>query len=126
MLIAACTKWVDLRPEVDRLHGTVQPSDKGGGFSAADLSAVEVALRVADAWDGEVVVVCAGPPAAEDGLREVLAAGARIRARNYGVCMTCGVDIPYGRLTAQPEARRCVECEAKHERLYVHEPTPRL
>lgn len=76
MLIAACTKWVDLRPEVDRLHGTVQPSDKGGGFSAADLSAVEVALRLADAWDGEVVVVCAGPPAAEDGLREVLAAGA--------------------------------------------------
>ncbi|UDY37761.1 mycofactocin-associated electron transfer flavoprotein beta subunit [Dermatobacter hominis] len=76
MLVAACTKWVDLRPEVDPVHGTVVATGRGGGFSAADHSAVEVALRLADAWDGEVVVICAGPVEAEDGLRELLAAGA--------------------------------------------------
>ena len=75
-LVAACVKWVDLRPEVDRVHGTVTPSEHGGGFSSADLSAVEVALRLGEAWDARTVVVCAGPPAADAGLRDLLAAGA--------------------------------------------------
>lgn len=75
MLIAACVKWVDLRPEVDHLRGTVTTAGHAGGFSDADRSAVEIALRLADDWDGEVVVVCAGPPAADDGLRELLASG---------------------------------------------------
>jgi electron transfer flavoprotein beta subunit len=75
-LVAACVKWVDLRPEVDRVHGTVTPSGHGGGFSAADRSAVEVALRLGEAWDARTVVVCAGPPAADAGLRDLLAAGA--------------------------------------------------
>lgn len=75
MLIAACVKWVDLRPSVDPVHGTVVASSNGGGFSAADHSAVEVALRLADDLAASVVVVCAGPPAAEHGLRELLAAG---------------------------------------------------
>lgn len=81
MVIAACVKWVDLRPVVDPLHGTVSPSSNGGGFSAADHSAVEVALRLAEVRGVSVVVVCAGPPAAEDGLRELLAAGASSAVR---------------------------------------------
>ncbi len=76
VLIAACVKWVDLRPSVDPVHGTVVPSSNAGGFSAADHSAVEVALRLSDDLSAAVVVVCAGPPAAEDGLRELLASGA--------------------------------------------------
>lgn len=75
MLIAACVKWVDLRPEVDRLHGTVSTVGHDGGFSGADRSAVEVALRLAEAWDARSVVVCAGAPAAEAGLRDLLASG---------------------------------------------------
>lgn len=75
MLIAACVKWVELRPDVDPLHGTVAATSHAGGFSDADLSAVEVALRLADAWSGEVVVVCAGPPDADRGLRDLLATG---------------------------------------------------
>ena len=75
MLVAACVKWVDLRPEVDPVHGTVT-TGHAGGFSAADHSAVEVALRLADAWDAEVAVVCAGPASAEPALRELLASGA--------------------------------------------------
>ena len=56
--------------------GIAIPSEHGGGFSSADLSAVEVALRLGEAWDARTVVVCAGPPAADAGLRDLLAAGA--------------------------------------------------
>ena len=75
MLIAACVKWTDLRPEIDRVHGTVSSSGRDEGFSEADRSAVEVALRLADAWDGQVVVLCAGPPTADAGLRDLVATG---------------------------------------------------
>lgn len=81
MLIAACVKWTDLRPEVDRVHGTVHHGTAGYGFSEADRAAVEVALRLAEAWDGEVAVVCAGPADAAVGLRAFLAAGAHRAVR---------------------------------------------
>jgi electron transfer flavoprotein beta subunit len=74
--VAACVKWVDLRPDVDPVHGTVAPSAHGWGFSPADRAAVEVALRLAATWGGESVVVCSGPPAAAAGLAELVAAGA--------------------------------------------------
>ncbi|MFZ4517264.1 MAG: mycofactocin-associated electron transfer flavoprotein beta subunit [Microthrixaceae bacterium] len=79
MLVAACVKWVDLRPEVDRVHGTVRsvggPGGAGWGVSEADRAAVEVALQLGAAWDASVAVVCAGSPDAEPALRGLLAAG---------------------------------------------------
>jgi len=59
-------------------------------------------------------------------LREVEAAAARLGSGSYGVCASCGAEIPYARLAAQPAARRCVTCEAQHERLYVHDNVPKL
>lgn len=53
-------------------------------------------------------------------LRDVQAAEARMTAGNYGVCMHCGVDVPYPRLVARPEARRCLACESERERRYAH------
>ncbi len=74
-LVAACVKWVDLRPEVDPLTGVTRTDDRSSGWSEADRAAVEVALRIAEVWDGTTTVVCAGPPSAEAALRELLAAG---------------------------------------------------
>ena len=74
--VVACVKWVDLRPDIDPLHGAVTPSERGGGFSPADRSAVEVALRLAEAWGCRAEIVCAGPPDSERGLRELAASGA--------------------------------------------------
>ena len=74
--IAACVKWVDLEPEVDPLHGTVETHRHGAGFSESDLAAVEVALQLGEQWSAEVVVACVGPAAAEPALRELLACGA--------------------------------------------------
>ena len=74
--VAACVKVVDLRPEIDRLSGVVSTSDRTAGISAADSAAVEVGLRLAAAWGVTLSVVCAGGPAADPVLRELLAVGA--------------------------------------------------
>ncbi len=74
MIVAACVKLVDLRPEVDRLTGAVTPSTTVG-CSAADRAAVELALQLADSWSAGSVVVCCGPDRADPVLREFAAAG---------------------------------------------------
>lgn len=73
--VAVCVKWVDLNPMIDPLHGTVVAGRHGWGLSDADRAAVEVALRIGEAWDVPVEAVCVGPRDAEDMLRELTAAG---------------------------------------------------
>jgi electron transfer flavoprotein beta subunit len=74
--IGAALKWQPLRPEVDLLTGTVAFDERLMGASEADLAALECALRLADAWGGEVAAACAGPAGADAMLRDALAAGA--------------------------------------------------
>lgn len=59
-------------------------------------------------------------------LRDLEAAGARIKDRSYGLCIDCGEEIPAGRLDAYPIAERCVRCQGAHERGYAHELMPKL
>src|SRR3954468_1890101 len=80
-MIAACLKWVDQRPEVDRLTGAVSTDDRTTGPSDADQAALELALRLADASGAEVVAITAAPIAAEAMLRDALAAGATLGLR---------------------------------------------
>lgn len=42
-------------------------------------------------------------PALDEALR-------RLRAAEYGVCITCGADIPYVQLERRPLARHCGNC----------------
>lgn len=86
-MIGACLKWVERRPEVDPLTGEVGTDPRTSGASEADQAALEWALRLAEAWDDEVVAVTAGPAGAEAVLREALAAGAARAVR---------VDLPGG------------------------------
>jgi electron transfer flavoprotein beta subunit len=76
MLVAACLKWVDLRPDVDPLTGTVAEDPRFFGLSASDQAALEWALRLGEAWSAPVLALTAGPPPVEAGLREALACGA--------------------------------------------------
>lgn len=76
IVVAACLKLVDLRPEVDPLTGAVHHDGRLTGASEADRAALEWALRLAEAWRGSVVAVAAGPASAEPMLREAVAAGA--------------------------------------------------
>lgn len=72
MTIAVCAKWVQ------PLHS---PDDRFAGISAADQSALEFALRLAEIEGDTVTVVTAGPPAADAALRDALACGAHRAVR---------------------------------------------
>ena len=50
-------------------------------------------------------------------LREVERASARLHEPEYGVCADCGADIPFSRLSANPTATRCIDCQSRAERL---------
>ena len=74
MLVIAALRWVDPRPSVDPLTGSVHSEPRASGPSAADECALAYALRIAG--PGRCVAVTAGPPEAEGLLRDALAAGA--------------------------------------------------
>ena len=80
-MIAACLKWVDHRPEVDRLSGEVTTDPRTSGASLADQAALEWALRLGATFGHGVVAVTSGPPEAEAVLREALGAGAETAIR---------------------------------------------
>jgi DnaK suppressor protein len=47
---------------------------------------------------------------AREALEETVAALRRLDDGTYGICESCGRSIPFERLEAIPEARRCVGC----------------
>lgn len=49
-------------------------------------------------------------------LAALSAALKRVYDADYGLCTDCGRGIPFGRLQVEPQARRCVACEALHEK----------
>lgn len=76
-LIVACLRISDPRPDVDPITGEVSRDPRAGLLSPNDAAALERALRLAHAWQGQVLAVAAGGPAADPTLREVAALGAR-------------------------------------------------
>jgi electron transfer flavoprotein beta subunit len=76
MLIGVAVKLVDRRPEIDPLTGVVHADHRSSGLSPSDEAALEWALRCADAWAAEVLVVTAGPQHSGDVLRDALTVGA--------------------------------------------------
>jgi len=55
-----------------------------------------------------------------DELRALDAALARLMGRKYGTCVDCGGEIAFERLTAQPAALRCFDCQRVHEKTFAH------
>ena len=49
-----------------------------------------------------------------------------IKDGGFGNCIDCGEEIAVERLLAYPTAKRCLLCQQKRERTYVHEGTPTL
>ena len=45
-------------------------------------------------------------------LRELEQAQQRLREGDYGICESCGIDIPFERLMASPGAIRCIACQS--------------
>lgn len=92
MLVVAALRWSDQRAGVDALTGEVHTDARTSGASAADQAALEHALRIAEACDGRCLAVTVGPVAAEEMLREALAAGAHEVVRVDGPAATIAED----------------------------------
>ncbi|HXR93754.1 MAG TPA: TraR/DksA family transcriptional regulator [Steroidobacteraceae bacterium] len=48
-------------------------------------------------------------------VRDIDAAQRRILSSTYGRCSDCGEPIPFERLDAYPTAKRCLQCQVRHE-----------
>ena len=68
-----------------------------------------------DADDMQTTIAAAAAERDSAELRAISHALARMRAGDYGLCATCGAELPFKRLDAVPEAERCVACEAALE-----------
>ncbi len=104
--IVVLLKWVDLRPEVDRLTGAVHHDARFFGCSAADQAALEWALRLANQRGDDVAVLTAGPAHADALLREALAAGADAATR---------IDLPSSATSAHVAAALATEIRTLDE-----------
>jgi RNA polymerase-binding protein DksA len=49
-------------------------------------------------------------------LQEIDTALSRLDAGTYGVCVSCGVDIPEARLVATPTVQTCIACQERIEK----------
>ena len=96
----------DIREDVERsreetfgeVGGEVRDTgDEAAADLIADLDQAEVARDVRELCDLEE-------------------AEARIASGAYGICTDCGVDIECERLFAYPTAKRCIDCQGRHER----------
>jgi DnaK suppressor protein len=55
-------------------------------------------------------------------INDINAALARMATSDYGVCADCAGEIAYPRLLAYPTAKRCMDCQRRHEKTYASEP----
>ena len=59
-------------------------------------------------------------------IRDIDAALERIKLGTYGVCIDCGAEIARERLQAYPTAKRCTNCQRRHETKRKSGPVPKL
>ena len=57
--MVACLRHADLQPALDPVTGAVRPHAQAATAAPAEWAALEIALRVAQAWGGRVLAVTA-------------------------------------------------------------------
>lgn len=91
-------------------------------LQSGDKTFTELAGRVHDAGDESIASMLIDLTTSEierevQEVQDIEAALARIRGGDYGVCMDCGEQIAPARLQAYPIAKRCRDCQSRHEDL---------
>lgn len=76
-----------------------QGHDRGDESVADMLSDLDIAAVTAEA----------------DELQDIEQTLIRIKSSSYGTCIDCTKTIPVDRLDAFPVAKRCIDCQTKHE-----------
>lgn len=113
----------ELRRTLERRREMLVEELKRDAARAHDERYAELAGAVTDRGDESVADLLADLGEAELSrdlaeLREIEAARRRIAGGTYGICVDCGADIGFERLLAEPAAARCVEYQARHEKIY--------
>ena len=85
--------------------------DVGGDGDAGDEAAADTIIDIDNAVIGLHLQEISDLNAALD----------RIQAGVYGVCLDCGDDIDFERLSAYPSAKRCPRCQRLHEKTFGSE-----
>jgi len=98
----------EIRRDVARARGETFEAVAGAVHDRGDEALADL---VADLGNAEVTRDLAE-------LREMEAAARRVAEGSYGSCTDCGAEIPLERLRAQLAARRCVACQARHEKTF--------
>jgi len=112
--LAALTGKLD--EEEARVHAAVgagtsplAPLDQREPGDQTDVADYEIGERQADAMLEHYRMQ----------LDDIAATRARMAGGDFGTCVDCGQPIPFERLAAYPTAKRCADCQHKHERLYA-------
>jgi len=116
-----------LRERAAQLRGEIQSTLE----RSADETHVRIAEQARDTEDDSFSNLVVDVNLAEidrdaDELRRIDSALARINEGSYGLCESCGQEIPEARLQAEPTALRCVRCQELYERTHAGNGTPRL
>ena len=116
-----------LRERAAQLRGEIQPNQE----RSSDETHARVAEQARDVEDDSFSNLVVDVNLAEidrdaDELRRIDGALARINEGSYGLCDSCGQEIPQARLQAEPTALRCVQCQELYEKTHAGNGTPRL
>ncbi len=87
-------------------------ADSVGGVIASIPEDVDLAQALSDRETSDILVHLL-----DENRAQVEHALARVKEGAYGLCEDCGQRIPTERLRYQPAATRCVECQARWDRL---------
>jgi RNA polymerase-binding protein DksA len=87
---------------------------------SGDKAHVELAGKVQDRGEESVADMLADLQIAELNretreLADVEAALRRVRDATYGMCIDCGETVAVPRLRAYPAAKRCIDCQERHD-----------
>lgn len=117
------------RLEQQRLKLDAQTHD--GALESGNKNFTEISGGVRDPGDESMAVQVSDLTISSlekeiGALHETDAALARMEEGVYGICETCGGEIPLERLKAYPTARRCTDCQARIEARTRRDVTPSL
>ena len=99
---------LELEQELQRLQRTMQSTADASQPVALDQSSVGRLSRMDAMANQEMAKALHGREQALE-LR-IIDALQRIERGRYGMCVSCGAPIPYGRLLVMPETRNCAAC----------------
>ena len=88
-------------------------SDLKAGKATGDESSDDIADRANSAYSRELLFSLTGDESEQ--LKEIDEAIRRLEGGEFGVCASCGTEIPEPRLQAVPWARYCIDCQEKVE-----------